>query len=172
MSKWGLAEFNTFCRQENVVRITPKKKTPIWLGKAMVLKMFLLPHILQLVNRDVSGMNYTKYTAVWFHVFNVSLTYLSALQVVDSSDVVIQVLDARDPMGTRCRHVERYLAREKPHKHLIFILNKVDLVPTWLTVCMKLVAQPVVVSQQSPFFRNLGWSPCQKKDLLWRFMLR
>jgi hypothetical protein len=27
-------------------------------------------------------------------------------KVVDSSDVVIQVLDSRDPMGTRCRHLE------------------------------------------------------------------
>nr|XP_039248064.1 nucleolar GTP-binding protein 2-like [Styela clava] len=54
-------------------------------------------------------------------------------KVVDCSDVIIQVLDVRDPMGTRCPHVERYLAKEKPHKHLIFILNKVDLVPTWVT---------------------------------------
>lgn len=27
-------------------------------------------------------------------------------KVVDSSDVVIQVLDSRDPQGTRCRHLE------------------------------------------------------------------
>ena len=37
-------------------------------------------------------------------------------------------------MGTRCTRVERYLSKEKPHKHLIFVLNKVDLVPTWITV--------------------------------------
>uniref|UniRef100_F6VVR6 Nucleolar GTP-binding protein 2 n=1 Tax=Ciona intestinalis TaxID=7719 RepID=F6VVR6_CIOIN len=54
-------------------------------------------------------------------------------KVLDCSDVVIQVLDARDPMGTRCPRVEKYLAKEKPHKHLIFALNKVDLVPTWIT---------------------------------------
>jgi len=54
-------------------------------------------------------------------------------KVLDCSDVVIQVLDARDPMGTRCHRVEKYLAKEKPHKHLIFVLNKVDLVPTWIT---------------------------------------
>ncbi|KAL8742014.1 MAG: hypothetical protein Q9190_005448 [Brigantiaea leucoxantha] len=50
-------------------------------------------------------------------------------KVVDSSDVVIHVLDARDPEGTRCRSVEKYIKTEAPHKHLIFILNKVDLVP-------------------------------------------
>ncbi|ORY70280.1 putative nucleolar GTPase [Pseudomassariella vexata] len=51
-------------------------------------------------------------------------------KVLDSSDVVIHVLDARDPLGTRCRSVEKYLKEEAPHKHLIFVLNKCDLVPT------------------------------------------
>ncbi|XP_011296819.1 nucleolar GTP-binding protein 2 [Fopius arisanus] len=54
-------------------------------------------------------------------------------KVIDSSDVVLQILDARDPMGTRSPPVEKYLKEEKAHKHLIFILNKVDLVPTWVT---------------------------------------
>jgi len=54
-------------------------------------------------------------------------------RVLDSADVVIQVLDARDPQGTRCRHIERYLEKEKPHKHLIFLLNKVDLQPISVT---------------------------------------
>lgn len=55
-------------------------------------------------------------------------------KVIDSSDVVIHVLDVRDPMGTRCRSVEKHIKEEKPHKHLVFLLNKVDLVPTWVTV--------------------------------------
>ncbi|XP_015113452.1 nucleolar GTP-binding protein 2 [Diachasma alloeum] len=54
-------------------------------------------------------------------------------KVIDSSDVILQILDARDPMGTRSPPVEKYLKQEKAHKHLIFILNKVDLVPTWVT---------------------------------------
>ncbi|EFN78709.1 nucleolar GTP-binding protein 2 [Harpegnathos saltator] len=54
-------------------------------------------------------------------------------KVIDSSDVVLQILDARDPIGTRSPPVEKYLKTEKSHKHLIFILNKVDLVPTWAT---------------------------------------
>ncbi|XP_069613011.1 nucleolar GTP-binding protein 2 [Ranitomeya imitator] len=54
-------------------------------------------------------------------------------KVIDSSDVVIQVLDARDPMGTRSPHIEAYLKKEKPWKHLLFVLNKCDLVPTWAT---------------------------------------
>ncbi|KAL8934910.1 MAG: hypothetical protein Q9216_005669 [Gyalolechia sp. 2 TL-2023] len=51
-------------------------------------------------------------------------------KVIDSSDVVIHVLDARDPLGTRCHSVEKYIREEAPHKHLIFVLNKCDLVPT------------------------------------------
>jgi len=66
-------------------------------------------------------------------------------KVIDSSDVVINVLDARDPIGTRCPPIEGYMKKEKPHKHLIFVLNKVDLVPTWVT--QKWVA---ILSQEYP----------------------
>ncbi|CAH8608663.1 unnamed protein product [Schistosoma curassoni] len=55
------------------------------------------------------------------------------LSVLDSSDVVLYILDARDPMGTRSPYIEKYLKTEKPHKHFIFIINKVDLVPVWIT---------------------------------------
>lgn len=58
-------------------------------------------------------------------------------KVIDSSDVVIHVLDARDPLGTRCTSVEQYIKKECPHKHLIYVLNKCDLVPTWVAVCFK-----------------------------------
>lgn len=54
-------------------------------------------------------------------------------KVIDSSDVVIQVLDARDPLGTRSKLIEKFLRTEKPHKHLVFVLNKVDLIPVWVT---------------------------------------
>lgn len=54
-------------------------------------------------------------------------------KVIDSADVVVQVLDARDPLGTRSYHVEKFLKEEKPHKHLVFVINKVDLVPVWVT---------------------------------------
>ncbi|QSL66934.1 hypothetical protein MERGE_001321 [Pneumocystis wakefieldiae] len=54
-------------------------------------------------------------------------------KVIDSSDVIIQLLDARNPLGTRCRHIEEYIKKEKPHKHMILLLNKCDLVPTWCT---------------------------------------
>jgi nuclear GTP-binding protein len=56
-------------------------------------------------------------------------------KVVDSSDVIVQVLDARDPMGTRCHHLEHHLKKDamKRHKHVVLLLNKCDLVPAWVT---------------------------------------
>ena len=52
-------------------------------------------------------------------------------KVLDCSDVVVQVIDARDPMGTRSKRVEQHLKKNAKHKHLILLLNKVDLVPAW-----------------------------------------
>lgn len=54
-------------------------------------------------------------------------------KVLDSSDVVVHVLDARDPIGTRCNQIEEYVRTEAKHKHLVYVLNKVDLVPTAVT---------------------------------------
>lgn len=51
-------------------------------------------------------------------------------QVVEEADVVLYVLDARDPEGTRSREVERsVMAAASGGKRLILILNKVDLIP-------------------------------------------
>lgn len=60
-------------------------------------------------------------------------------QVVDQADVVLYVLDARDPEGTRSKEVERMvMAAASGGKRLILILNKIDLIPApvlkaWLT---------------------------------------
>lgn len=57
-------------------------------------------------------------------------------KVIDSSDVIVHVLDARDPLGTRCDSVINYLKKEKAHKQIVFVLNKCDLIPTWATVSL------------------------------------
>ena len=50
--------------------------------------------------------------------------------VTESADVVLYVLDARDPEGTRSKEVEReIMAAAGGSKRLILILNKIDLVP-------------------------------------------
>lgn len=50
-------------------------------------------------------------------------------KVIDESDIVILVLDARDPEGCRSRLVEEEVRRrESEGKKLVFVLNKIDLV--------------------------------------------
>ncbi|KDQ17386.1 hypothetical protein BOTBODRAFT_43022 [Botryobasidium botryosum FD-172 SS1] len=50
-------------------------------------------------------------------------------KVLELSDVVLQVLDARDPMGTRSRVVEDQILKSQGDKKLVLVLNKIDLVP-------------------------------------------
>lgn len=51
-------------------------------------------------------------------------------QVLEAADVILYVLDARDPEGTRSREVERQvMAAQSGEKRLILVLNKIDLVP-------------------------------------------
>mmetsp|Transcript_15739 Transcript_15739/g.34454 ORF Transcript_15739/g.34454 Transcript_15739/m.34454 type:complete len:623 (+) Transcript_15739:128-1996(+) len=53
-------------------------------------------------------------------------------KVVDCSDVVLHIIDARNVPGTRCTMIEKHIEKNASHKHLVFILNKVDLVPSWV----------------------------------------
>ena len=86
-------------------------------------------------------------------------------KVIDSSDVVIHVLDARDPEGTRCRSVEKYIREEAAHKHLIFVLNKCDLVPTTVAVSYLPFLLHLPFSQA---FRE-GFIPMLSQGLFLRF---
>ena len=60
--------------------------------------------------------------------------YGELYKVIDSSDVILHILDARDPFGTMCESVLEYLRKEKAHKQVVLIINKCDLVPNWVTV--------------------------------------
>ena len=86
-------------------------------------------------------------------------------KVIDSSDVVIHVMDARDPLGTRCRSVEKYIKEEAAHKHLIFVLNKCDLVPTGVAVSLDVPfpIQSIPSLSQDPFLHfvhSFQWKGC------------
>ncbi|XP_027135301.1 guanine nucleotide-binding protein-like 3 [Larimichthys crocea] len=50
-------------------------------------------------------------------------------KVIDASDVVVEVLDARDPLGCRCPQLEEAVLQREGNKKLILLLNKIDLVP-------------------------------------------
>lgn len=45
-------------------------------------------------------------------------------KVVSLADVVLQVLDARDPLGCRSNEVEEFIRQFSPRKRLVFLLNK------------------------------------------------
>ncbi|XP_073731978.1 guanine nucleotide-binding protein-like 3 isoform X1 [Misgurnus anguillicaudatus] len=50
-------------------------------------------------------------------------------KVIEASDVILEVLDARDPLGCRCPQLEETILKHEGKKKLLFILNKIDLVP-------------------------------------------
>ncbi|XP_071369113.1 guanine nucleotide-binding protein-like 3 [Centroberyx affinis] len=50
-------------------------------------------------------------------------------KVIDASDVILEVLDARDPLGYRCPQLEEAVLQREGNKKLLFVLNKIDLVP-------------------------------------------
>lgn len=92
--------------------------------------------------------------------------YNELFKVIDSSDVLLQVVDVRDPMGTRSSYLENYLKREKPFKHLVIVLNKCDLVPVNVTR-----AWIKVLSKEYPTlsFRASTTNPFGKADLIGLF---
>jgi len=56
--------------------------------------------------------------------------YKEFRKVVEQSDVLLEVIDARDPLGCRCYDVEKSVVSEfADKKNIVLVLNKVDLVP-------------------------------------------
>ncbi|KAK1151378.1 guanine nucleotide-binding protein-like 3-like protein [Acipenser oxyrinchus oxyrinchus] len=54
--------------------------------------------------------------------------YREFKKVVESADVILEVLDARDPLGCRCPQVEQAVVQSGTSKRIVLVLNKIDLV--------------------------------------------
>lgn len=68
--------------------------------------------------------------------------------VLKSSDVLLEVLDARDPMGCRCIPLEDTILQRFQGKRVVLILNKVDLVPP--QVCRPLSSSRAATTDACP----------------------
>jgi nuclear GTP-binding protein len=54
--------------------------------------------------------------------------YKEVKKIIEKCDIILEVLDARDPMSCRCKYIERKIMAQ-PDKKIILILNKIDLIP-------------------------------------------
>lgn len=50
-------------------------------------------------------------------------------QVIENSDVILEVLDSRDPLSCRSKELENTILSKKGDKKIILVLNKIDLIP-------------------------------------------
>ena len=50
-------------------------------------------------------------------------------KVLQASDILVEVLDARDPLGCRCKPLEDAVLTKWQSKRVVLLLNKCDLVP-------------------------------------------
>lgn len=87
--------------------------------------------------------------------------YLSTLRkVIDTSDIILQVLDARDPMGTRIHPSIEESILSHYDKKMILVLNKIDLVPKesvsgWLN-CLRRTKPTVAIKCGTNIKDNVG----------------
>ncbi|XP_027438213.1 guanine nucleotide-binding protein-like 3 isoform X1 [Zalophus californianus] len=107
-------------------------------------------------------------------------------KVIEASDVVLEVLDARDPLGCRCPQVEEAIIQDG-QKKLVLVLNKSDLVPkenleNWLNYLKKelptvvfrastnkdkgKIIKHLKVRKRAPFKSEV----CVGKDSLWKLL--
>lgn len=93
--------------------------------------------------------------------------YKELVKVIEASDVILEVLDARDPLGTRCVDMEKMVFQSGHDKRLVLLLNKIDLVPReavekWLTYLREELPAVAFKCSTQEQRSNLGWKPSSK----------
>ncbi|CAN6309288.1 unnamed protein product [Urochloa humidicola] len=88
--------------------------------------------------------------------------YKELVKVIEASDVILEVLDARDPLGTRCIDMERMVRKADPSKRIVLLLNKIDLVPKeavekWLTYLREEMPTVAFKCNTQEQRTKLGW---------------
>eukprot|EP01018_Ginkgo_biloba_P010385 Gb_31371 [translate_table: standard] len=97
--------------------------------------------------------------------------YKELMKVIEASDVILEVLDSRDPLGTRCPDMERMISKAGPEKHLVLLLNKIDLVPReaaekWLKYLREELPTIAFKCSTQEQRSNLGWKSGSKASKL------
>ncbi|KAJ1937388.1 nuclear GTP-binding protein nug1, partial [Kickxella alabastrina] len=97
--------------------------------------------------------------------------YREFQKVVQHADVILEVLDARDPLGTRAPQIERMIQDAGANKRIILILNKIDLVPRsvvekWLTYLRHEFPTLAFKASTQEQRRNLGQAVSNTKKAL------
>ncbi|AQK64334.1 Guanine nucleotide-binding protein-like NSN1 [Zea mays] len=88
--------------------------------------------------------------------------YKELVKVIEASDVIVEVLDARDPLGTRCIDMEKMVRKADPSKRIVLLLNKIDLVPKeaaekWLTYLREELPTVAFKCNTQEQRTKLGW---------------
>ncbi|CAL9156204.1 unnamed protein product [Musa hybrid cultivar] len=88
--------------------------------------------------------------------------YKELKKVVEASDIILEVLDARDPLGTRSVDLENMVLKSDPNKRIVLLLNKIDLVPReavekWLTYLREELPAVAFKCSTQEQRSNLGW---------------
>ncbi|CAL4943106.1 unnamed protein product [Urochloa decumbens] len=88
--------------------------------------------------------------------------YKELVKVIEASDVILEVLDARDPLGTRCIDMENMVRKADPSKRIVLLLNKIDLVPKeavekWLTYLREEMPTVAFKCNTQEQRTKLGW---------------